>query len=102
MADIVPINKRIIQEAGQCLRLAYLRLRDRASASGQISAADEIRLMYGNKVGQKAREQFPGGTLIEALNFGDAISKTQVALTTGASCPTPCWAAPASSWPATS
>src|SRR5208283_5825721 len=85
MANIVSLNKRIIQEAAQCLRLAYLRLRDRDSAPGLISAADEIRLMYGNKVGQKAREQFPGGTLIEALDFGDAIKKTQAALTTGAS-----------------
>src|SRR5208283_6206698 len=85
MADTVHLNKRIIQEAAQCLRLAYLRLRDRDSASGPASAADEIRLMYGNKVGQKAREQCPGGKLIEAVDFGDALIKTQAALTTGAS-----------------
>ena len=29
MDDIIPLDKRIIQEARNCMRLAYLRVRDR-------------------------------------------------------------------------
>ena len=86
MADIVPLNKSIIQDAANCMRLAYLRVRDRVvNQDGEASAAaaEEIRLMWGNKVGQKARQQFPNGKLIQAENFAGMLSATQAALSSG-------------------
>lgn len=84
MTDIVLLNKSIIQEASNCLRLAYLRVRDRdAKSDEEMSAAEEIRLMYGVKVGQKAREQFPGGKLIQAESFAGMLSATTAALAAG-------------------
>lgn len=66
------------------MRLAYLRVRDREkSRDSELSAADEIRLMCGNKVGQKAREQFPGGKLIQADNFAQALLATKTAFDSG-------------------
>ena len=84
MAEIVPLNKSIIQEAAACVRLAFLRVRDRnQKEKADVSASDEIRLMYGIKVGQKAREQFPGGKLIQADNFAGALAETRTALGSG-------------------
>jgi len=84
MADIVSLNKSIIQEAANCMRLAFLRVRDRdAKQDAERSAAEEIRLMYGIKVGEKAREQFPGGKLIQAENFSGMLNATQAALAAG-------------------
>ena len=83
MAD-VSLNKSIIRDAADCMRLAYFRVRDRdAKQDSEQSAAEEIRLMYGIKVGQKAREQFLGGTLIKADSFPAAVAATKAALEAG-------------------
>ena len=82
MAD-VSLNKSIIRDAADCMRLAYFRVRDRDAKDSEQSAADEIRLMYGIKVGRKAREQFPGGILIKADSFSAAVEATKAALEAG-------------------
>ncbi|HLX62335.1 MAG TPA: hypothetical protein VKX17_13745 [Planctomycetota bacterium] len=85
MANSVSLNKRIIQDAGGCLRLGYLRVRDRQSEPREVlSASEEVRILYGIKVGEKAREQFPGGQLIQAKTFAKAITETKVTLQAGA------------------
>lgn len=84
MPKIASLNKSIIQEAGACMRLGYLRARDRDGAEGAgRSAAEELRLMYGRKVGERARGQFPGGILIEADDFAETVARTRAALDSG-------------------
>src|SRR5690348_247313 len=81
MPAFVPLNKRIVHDAGQCMRLGFLRVRDRQSRHlDEPSAADQVVLMQGIRVGQKAREQFPDGVLIQAESFSDALAHTQMAL----------------------
>ncbi len=80
----ISFNKRIIQEAGACMRLGFFRVRDRdGQSSDKLSAADEIRLLYGIKVGEKAREQFPGGKLVQAKTFSRALTETKATLQGG-------------------
>ena len=84
MANSFSLNKRIIQDAGACLRLGFFRVRDRQPVSPEeLSASDEIRILYGIKVGEKAREQFPGGHMIQAKTFARAIAETQATLKAG-------------------
>lgn len=85
MAINVSLNKRIIQEAGSCRRLGYLRVRDRQPESETEQSADEeVRILYGIKVGQKAREQFPDGILIQSKTFAGAVVETKAVLLTNA------------------
>lgn len=47
----------------------------------QISAATQVRFDEGNKVGDIARQNHPGGVFIETLNRAEAIAQTKEALT---------------------
>lgn len=78
------LNKAIIQAASDCLRLAYLRVRDRESDTAPPpSSKDRVQLMYGQMVGAKAREHFPDGELIAGTTFSAAVAETQRALKEG-------------------
>ena len=77
MSNGVSLNKGIIQDAGACLRLGFLRVRDRQSdLLEERSPSEEIRILYGIKVGEKAREQFPWGKLIQSKTFARGRSIT--------------------------
>ncbi|HLX65173.1 MAG TPA: hypothetical protein VKX17_28150 [Planctomycetota bacterium] len=46
MANGVSVNKGIIQDAGACLRLGFLRIRERQSESREaLYASEEIRIL---------------------------------------------------------
>ncbi|MBT8633405.1 DUF2779 domain-containing protein [Polynucleobacter paneuropaeus] len=47
----------------------------------QISAATQVRFDEGNKVGDIARQNYPGGVFIETLNRAEAIAQTKEAVT---------------------
>ncbi|MBU3606853.1 DUF2779 domain-containing protein [Polynucleobacter sp. MWH-Creno-3A4] len=47
----------------------------------QISAATQVRFDEGNKVGDIARQNYPGGVFIETLNRVEAIAQTKEAVT---------------------
>ncbi len=73
----VILNKQLIQDATACIRLAFFRVRDRERGIEQpLSASDQLRLMYGDQVGQKAREEFPNGILVHANSFTTALAET--------------------------
>ena len=46
----------------------------------QISAATQVRFDEGNKVGDIARQNYPGGVFIETLNRAEAIALTKEAI----------------------
>jgi hypothetical protein len=47
----------------------------------EVSAATQVRFDDGNKVGDIARQNYPGGVFIETLNRAEAIAQTKEAVT---------------------
>src|SRR5579862_1239490 len=75
------MNKRIIQEAGECMRRGWFSLRE--PVSPQPSASDKLLSFYGEKVGLAARKEFPSGVLVAAPTFAAALAETHHHLACG-------------------
>ncbi len=78
------LNKRMIRDAGSCLRLAWCRARDQGVRREPTGAGDKIRKRYGNLVGEEARKEFPSGILIKGKSFAHARRLTRNAIRDGA------------------
>ena len=78
---VIFMNKRIVEEAGSCMRLAWYRIR--ASKEVVDNPTKETLLLYGRFVGIEARKHFPGGHLIEAERFSQMLQATSTALAEG-------------------
>jgi len=86
MPRVNQLTKEIIGRALECPRLAYLeaRRRRREGKAGEPSSAVRIQLHHGRIVGDLARGEFPGGRLIRASRFEDALRETGDAIRSGA------------------
>ncbi|MBN1825370.1 MAG: DUF2779 domain-containing protein [Candidatus Eisenbacteria bacterium] len=79
------LTKEIIGRALECPRLAYLETARRApeNAAGEPTSAARIQMHHGRIVGKLARGEFPGGRLVEAIRFDDAVGETAEAIRAG-------------------
>ena len=75
---MVSLSKSKIIAHRQCPKRLWLQV-NRPELI-QISAATQVRLDEGNKVGDIARQNYPGGVFIETLNRTEAIALTKEAI----------------------
>ncbi len=84
MTDFI-LNKKIIQDAGACMRMGYHRVEDRRKGSytWTESAVSRLRISFGEQVGELVRSEFPDGFLIEGENFDESLRLTREAIDRG-------------------
>ena len=75
---MVSLSKSKIIAHRQCPKRLWLQVNKPELI--QISAATQVRLDEGNKVGDIARQNYPGGAFIETLNRIEAIALTKEAI----------------------
>ena len=86
MQERVNLNKRIIQDAIECPRFGCYELRKHGEDRDGRGAGPSVllRLVYGRIIGELAREEFPGGVLVDEKSFAAASLRTDQLLSEGA------------------
>jgi hypothetical protein len=68
------ITKSMFLNALACPTLAWFR---RNLPPAHLSAGEELRILEGKQLGERARRQFPGGVLIDDADLVAAAEKTE-------------------------
>lgn len=71
------ITKNIFLSYLKCKRLAGMLRSQEKSYKKELSLAEQFRMEQGLEVGQKSREIYPEGVLVEEKNSNDSIEKTK-------------------------
>lgn len=81
MAKLVSLSKSKILLNRQCQKRLWLQVFKPGLA--EIDASAEARFRDGNKVGEVARQLYPGGDFIDTLNRKEALARTEADLQAG-------------------
>ncbi len=72
------ITKNIFLKSSDCMRMAYMMLRDREdSIREELNEFEEHIIDQGREIGEMARELFPGGVMVEEKDGAAAAARTK-------------------------